>query len=42
MLCWGKRLKQEHPQMWHEIASNPVIGVIEKNFHFVFSTSVCS
>jgi hypothetical protein len=26
---WSQRLQKEHPQMWHEIARNPVIGVVE-------------
>ena len=29
----SQRLQQEHPQMWHEVASHTVVRVVKQNFH---------
>ena len=29
----SSRLQQEHPQMWHEVASNAIVRIMEQNFH---------
>ena len=33
----SKRLKEKHPQMRHEVARDPIVGVIEQNPHRFFS-----
>src|SRR5690349_7575849 len=38
----SQSLQQEHPQMWHEIVGDPVIGVVEQNPHIKFPDSVVS
>ena len=32
----GQRLEQKHPEVRHEVARDPVVGVIEQDFHKVF------
>ena len=41
---WSERLQEEHPKVRHEVASDPVVGVVEKDFHdspFVLRATTC-
>jgi len=34
---WSQRLEQKHPKVGHEIAGDPVIGVVQQNAHVLIS-----
>ena len=33
VLWWSECLKEKHPEVWHEVAGNAIIWIVEQYFH---------